>query len=156
VRVRRRRGRAQLQLEPGEDVVLLALFDDLERVIMGRGEAKDDVTRRLFPSAYPDDPRAQAEYVELTADGLAGDRLERIRACRAEVAAANDIELDEPDAGRRWIQVLNDLRLTIGTRLGITEDDDHQIDPDEPAYRERLVYYVLTGVQDAMVRTLMG
>jgi hypothetical protein len=48
--------------------------------------------------------------------------------------------------------VLNDLRLALGTRLGITEDDDHVVErPDDP----RVVYYWLTGIQDAVVQALM-
>jgi hypothetical protein len=75
--------------------------------------------------------------------------------CRADLAGAGEVELADPDAARRWIQLLNDLRLALGTRLGITEDDDHELDPTDVRAQPRLVYYWLTAVQDSVVQGLM-
>ena len=53
--------------------------------------------------------------------------------------------------------MLNDLRLALGTRLGITEDDtgDDRSTRATRTQRPRLVYYWLTAVQDSVVRALM-
>ena len=64
------------------------------------------------------------------------------------------VELDA-DGGQRWIQVLNDLRLVLGTRLGITEEDG-DLDPAAPDFQQRSVYYWLTALQDSLVRALMA
>jgi hypothetical protein len=52
--------------------------------------------------------------------------------------------------------VLNDLRLALGTRLGITEDDDPDLDPVDPAAQSRVIYYWLTALQDSVVQGLMS
>jgi hypothetical protein len=51
--------------------------------------------------------------------------------------------------------VLNDLRLALGTRLGVTEEDDHDVDATDPREQPRLIYYWLTAVQDSVVHGLM-
>lgn len=142
-----------MRLEDVEVALLQSLLDELTAVL--EAEADDDpVAQRLFPAAYPGDDAADREYRSLTQDTLRSERLERISACAADLAAGGDVELDDPDAGRRWIQVLNDLRLALGTRLGVTEDDP-PVDPDDPDEQPRLVYYWLTAVQDSVVTGLM-
>jgi hypothetical protein len=152
VKVSRRKGRLRLQLDRVEVVLLGQLLDDLEEVL---DDESDPVRARLNPAAYPDDDDAQAEYRTLTEDTLRTDRADRIEACRAELAQGATIDLADPEAGQRWLKVLNDLRLTAGTRLGITEDDQPDFDPYDPAEQPRVAYYWLTAVQDTVVRALM-
>lgn len=144
-----------LRLEPAEVELLSMLFDELDALLDDTGETDDEVLQRLNPAAYPDDEAAEAEYNALTASGLRAERDERTAACRADLSRSPDVELTDPDAGRRWIQVLNDLRLALGTRLGVTEDDEHEIDASDPDAKQRLVYYWLTSVQDSVVRGMM-
>jgi hypothetical protein len=47
--------------------------------------------------------------------------------------------------------VLNDLRLALGTRLGVTEDDYDRGPTGEPW----VIYHWLTAVQDSVVTALM-
>ncbi|WP_375478883.1 DUF2017 family protein [uncultured Jatrophihabitans sp.] len=171
MRVTGRRGRARLRLEPVEAQLLLGLFDELDTLLAepAPGSAASfgapgsaptagsdaEVLARLFPAAYPDDESAAAEFRALTETSLRSARGDRIGACRVELAGGRDVELADPEVGRRWIQVLNDLRLALGTRLGVTEDDDHVIDPDDPGHQDRLVYHWLTAVQDSIVQTLL-
>ncbi|HZC72314.1 MAG TPA: DUF2017 family protein [Jatrophihabitans sp.] len=156
MKVTRRRGRLQLRLEPIEVDLLSILLDELDALLDGSADADDDgVLQRLNPAAYPDDEASEREYRELTAAGLRTDRSERTAACRADLSRSGDIDLSDPDAGRRWLQVLNDLRLALGTRLGITEDDTHEVDPDDPAAQSRVVYAWLTAVQDSLVHGML-
>ena len=153
MRLAGRRGHARLRFDPAEADLLSALFDQLDAVL--DEDADDPVQRRLFPSAYPDDEQAAADFRTLTEASLREQRDERIAACRADLAGAGDIDLADPDTGRRWLQTLNDLRLALGTRLGITEDDDHGIDHAAPDAEPRTVYFWLTAVQDAVVTAVM-
>jgi hypothetical protein len=62
-----------------------------------------------------------------------------------------ELTTEQADA---WLAALNDVRLALGTTLGVTEDM-----PDEPPADETLaahlsVYHWLTFVQDALVQTL--
>ena len=63
------------------------------------------------------------------------------------------VSVDGAD-GIRWLQVLNDVRLALGTRLGITEDEP-DVDPGAPEAEPRQLYYWLTALQDALVRAMM-
>jgi hypothetical protein len=156
MRISRRRGRLRLLLEPVELDLLGALLDQLQGVLDGPpGDGAEDIRDRLSPDAYPDDPDATSEFRDLTADTLRTERDERIRACRADLADGGDLDLTDPDAARRWIQVLNDLRLAFGTRIGVTEGDAQGFDPDAPDADLRAVYHWLTEAQDLVVSELM-
>jgi hypothetical protein len=148
----------RLRFDPVEAQVLADLFDGFDDLLAGppAGGPDSEALARLFPAAYPDDESAAAEFRALTETSLRDERAERVGLCRAELADGGDIELGDPEIARRWIQVLNDLRLTLGTRLGVTEDDEHRVDPADPDHQDRLVYHWLTAVQDTVVSALMG
>ena len=157
MRISRRHGRLRIRLEPLEVSLLQSLLDQLESVLDGpSGDGAEEIRARLNPSAYPDDREADEEYRRLTADTLRGERDERIGACRDELARTSDVDITDPEVGRRWIQVLNDLRLAFGTRIGVTEDDSPRVDPDDPDGELRAIYHWLTAVQDSVVVELMG
>jgi hypothetical protein len=143
-----------LRLDPDEVQLLSLLLEDLT-ALLGEPDDGNDVLKRLNPAAYPNDADAEAEFRSLTEASLREARDERIAACRADLADGGDVELGDPDTARRWLQVLNDLRLGLGTRLGVTQDDDRDLDPDDPAAQPWLVYSWLTAVQDAVVHTLL-
>lgn len=154
MRVSRRRGRVRLQLSADEAEILAGLFDEIALAIDSEVLPADDpVRQRLFPAAYPEDAEADAEYRSLTEAGLRADRSGRARACADQLKRGADLSLEAEDADR-WIKALNDLRLALGTRLDIAEDDP---DPDasDPDFQERLAYYWLTALQDSLVRALM-
>jgi hypothetical protein len=154
VKVVGRRGRSRLRLDQQEVALLTRLFDELDEVL--DGAAAPAVLERLSPAAYRDDTGAQDEFRELTAGSLRTERGERIALCRADLAASSEVDVADPEVADRWLKVLNDVRLALGTQLGITEDDDHDVDPADPEQQPRLVYYWLTAVQDAVVRAVMG
>jgi len=115
-------GVALLELDPEEAALLALLFADLS-ALLDDPDADDAVLHRLNPDGYRDDADAQAEFHSLTASGLRTDRDERIAACQADLAAEAPIDLSDADTARRWLQVINDLRLALGTRLGVTQDE---------------------------------
>ena len=110
--------------------------------------------RRLFPTAYHDDPERDREYQQLVRDEL----LERRLAALATVEATADAdELDEAQL-TGWLTALNDLRLVLGTRLDVSEDQDDDR-RGRPATRPAMAVYgylsVLLGeVVDALAEDL--
>ena len=54
-----------------------------------------------------------------------------------------------------WLGVLNDTRLVLGTRLGVTEDEV-DIDPESPEAQPWVVYYWLTHLQGELIDQLLG
>ncbi len=94
------------------------------------GESGDPARERLFPRAYLD-PTAESEEAEwqaLVHPSLLRERLdalELITSTLARAALSGDwwqIALT-PDEVQAWLGVLNDTRLVLGTRLGVTEDE---------------------------------
>ncbi len=153
MRVTRRRGHVRINLEVVEAGLLATLFDDLGGALEVLPE-DDPVRQRLFPSAYPEDEDAATEFRELTEDSLRGARVERLERCRAELPSAEgNVELDD-EAAQRWLTVLNDLRLAIGTRLNVSEDDEPGIDPADPDAQTRAIYHWLTALQDSLVHAV--
>lgn len=108
----------------------------------------DPALRRLFPPAYEGEPDGEAEYQRLMHEEL----LEGRRAALATLEATADSErLSEEDV-QAWIGALNDLRLVLGTRLGVTEEVyEAEPDPRDPRASELAVYGYLTWLQDAVV-----
>ena len=56
-----------------------------------------------------------------------------------------------PEVAQRWLIVLNDMRLALGTRLGVTAEGFEEIDPDDPEAAARAAYYWLTAIQDELL-----
>jgi Domain of unknown function (DUF2017) len=111
----------------------------------------DPVLARLLPDGYRDDPDAAGEFRRLTESSLR----------RGKRAAADALLADLPESGggevrldaettERWLTVLNDVRLALGTRLDVAEDmpEPDPDDPDAPAY---VVYLWLTELQGVLI-----
>ena len=120
----------------------------------------DPALARLFPDAYPDDAEASADFRRFTERSLREAKVANARAVRAElvdVTGTATITVSDATSGA-WLGVLNDLRLALGTRIGITEDySDELADlPDEdPRAGVLHIYDWLTFLQETLVRSLM-
>ncbi len=111
----------------------------------------DPDLRRLFPPAYAEDERAEAEYRRLMAGELLDGRQARLR--KFEESLEREI-LTEDDLDA-WLRALNDLRLFLGTRLDVTEADLAQpFDPRHPQAEERALYAYLSWLQEHVVEAL--
>ena len=76
--------------------------------------------RRLFPTAYNNDAKKDAEYQRLMRDELLESRLAAIDVTIKVIAQNDEISAEEIDAFARSI---NSLRLVLGTTLDIAESD---------------------------------
>ena len=140
----------RVDLTDVESSLLAGLLDDFA-AMLAVPDLADPVYQRLFPDGYTDDEAASAEYRELVESDLRASRTGRLQSCRAELpAGAGRISLDG-EAADRWLRVLNDLRLSLGTRLGVTEESE--FDHAEPAVA---IYHWLSAVQELLVEKLMG
>jgi hypothetical protein len=139
-------GRFELSLSAEERGLLRELPVQLASLL---ANAPDDPSlRRLFPPAYADDPSADAEYQRLMHAELAAKHRDAL-ALLAETAGRDELGADELHA---WLAALNDLRLALGTRLGVTEElYEEELDADDPAAAELRVYLYLTWLQEQVV-----
>ena len=139
-------GRYAVDLEPEERALLRGLAAELEELVA----SEDPAVARLFPAAYRDDPKADEEYRRLVRQSLVSGRLEAL----ATLRAARTANLTEAEA-EAWCGALNDLRLVLGERLGVTEElYDRGIDPRHPDAVELSVYGWLTWLQASFVDAL--
>jgi hypothetical protein len=122
---------------------------------------------RLLPDGYRDDDDAAGEFRRFTQADLIAGKLLAARAIRDDLAFGRDdpeapedgsvVRLDA-DRARVWLRGLNDVRLALGTSLGVTDDDDPFDDDGEsqdPGVAMRHIYAWLTAVQDSLVGTLI-
>ena len=150
MKVRRRAELIRVQLADSESYLLAGLIDDFA-AMLDQAEATDPAMQRLYPDGYTEDEDASAEFRELVAGDLTAARTGRLQACRAELPdGSGTISLDE-EAADRWLRVLNDLRLTLGVRLGVTEETE--LDSADPVAN---IYHWLSAVQDLLVDQLMS
>lgn len=148
-----------VSLAEEELALLRALPAQLREVF---DEPEDDPARaRLFPRAYLD-PTAETEEAEWQA--LVGPSLlrERLDALQLITATLERSTLDgdwwridlTPDEVQAWLGVLNDTRLVLGTRLGVTEEE-RDLDPADPDAGAYALYQWLTWVQGDLVQELL-
>lgn len=156
-------GAVRVRLAPPEADTLASLLTDLIDALQPDGlDPADPVYRRLYPNGYRGNPEAADAFRDLTESALRAERLERAEHCLAGLAGAGrdahhriDATL-APESVERWLRVLNDMRLAVGTRIGITEDDESfDFDPQDEAAMPHAVYAYLTALQDALVRARM-
>ena len=146
-RIRRnRKGQFELRLPPQEKEMLRALPGQLLEAL--EAEPSPDL-RRLFPPAYSQDPEAESEYRQL----MGGELLERHREALRVMAASLDLpQLDEGQL-TAWLTGLNELRLVLGTRLDVTEDQRLPT-PDDPRAPVFALYGYLSWLQEQAVEAL--
>jgi hypothetical protein len=102
--------------------------------------------RRLFPTAYTQDAARDAEYQLLAHDRLVDGR----RAAIAQLAATSESDTVTGEQLSSWMTVINDLRLVLGTRLDVTEDEA-DLDPRLPEVElYRLLGYLLEEIIEAL------
>jgi hypothetical protein len=148
--------------EPERDL-LRSLPEQLRGVYAADTEG-DPVRDRLFPRAYldPTAEDAEREWRELVQPELVRERLEALALVTSSLDDASegkrgnlvaDLTADEVAA---WLGVLNDARLALGTRLGVTEHTElAELDPDDPDTAGLAVYTWLTHLQGDLVETLL-
>lgn len=141
-------GTIALRLSDAERAVLATVGDELCRELDG---PDDPDLQRLFPPAYAEDAVRDAGYQVLMGDEL---RQGHLAAARLLVDTAHAETLDAGEAAS-WLRAINAVRLVLGTRLGITEDDEPvRVEPDDPDLGSWVAYEFLSGLLDELITTL--
>ncbi len=134
-----------LVLERSDRDALVGLLDQLRDSLMN--SSTDENLKRLFPTAYHQDPKHDEEYQRLMRDDLLASRLQSLsvatsvlsREAPDNITPLTSQELDE------FSRSINNLRLVIGTVLDIDESDiDVDLDENDPD-DQRLVLYGYLG-----------
>jgi hypothetical protein len=116
---------------------------------------EDPALARLFPDAYEDPDDADA-FRRFTQRDLRTAKLGNLTTASETLARPNPTQLSEAEC-LAWLGALNDLRLTLGTRLEVGEDSAQEflaLPEDDPRRAMYLVYDWLTYHQDRLVQAL--
>lgn len=140
-------GTYRLDLRDEERALIAAIVPDLRSLLAD--DPNDEMLTRLFPTARPDDPEAEAEYRDMVRDELVSKRLARLDMV-AELAEATVLNQEQLAA---WMGAVNDIRLVLGTRLEVSEDDEYDDDPesDDPEAVARSAYWYLGWLLEHLV-----
>jgi hypothetical protein len=119
----------------------------------------DPALHRLFPDAYADDEDASAEFRRFTERSLRDSKLAHADTVLATLErSGSKITLADGEA-QAWLGTLNDLRLTLASRLDLQEDNHesfYDLPEDDPRYALFHIYDWFTFLQETLVHALTG
>lgn len=172
-------GRVRAGFDPAEAVILTDLLEQLRSLLAARRAARSDdplaglTGLAVGPSAAPEDPAVARLLPDFHRDDTqlaSGMRMlhepeviaakdDAARTVLAQLPAdGGEVSLDQSSA-RQWMVALNDLRLALGTRLGIVSDDEVPEvatgDPRGGEYAMYLTYQWLSAVLESLTRALL-
>ena len=119
---------------------------------------EDPALRRLLPDAFIDDDEAAGQFRRFTERDLRESKARNAARVDAQLAEQGQEVTIAGDAIPAWLGFLNDTRLTIGTRLEISEENhDALADLPDTDPRSGLfqVYDWLTFLQESIVQRLL-
>lgn len=140
---RTRSGTYEVNLDQAERTLLRVLPEELRARF---ADPDDPDLRRLFPPAYTDDEDHDDEYRRLMQEDLVSRHSESLQVLQQTAEAT---ELSEEQT-LQWLNALNQIRLVLGTRLEVSEDDD----PAELSGPEHQAYYFLGALQELVIDAL--
>lgn len=139
--------------------------DDELAAMVGIGTATtlptDPVLARLFPDGYRDDDDAAADFRRYTEPALRQRKQENAQAVLDSLAGDPGKVVLDADQALAWLGALNDVRLAIGERVGISEDWGPDLAgrvdglaEDDPRRYWLALYDLLTWLQETLVHAL--
>lgn len=117
----------------------------------------DPVLARLLPDAYREDPEAAREFRRFTESGLRSAKVAAARTLLATLPPGGGKVRLSAEQAEQWLRTLNDVRLALGVRLGVTDDFDalsDSVPPGDPRYAYVQIYQWLAYVQGSLVAAL--
>ena len=143
-------GTYTINLQDHERETMLDLVGQLETVLSSGLD--DERLRRLYQTAYNENPEHDAEYQGFMRDELTQSRAASIATVREMLSSDSPVTENQLGA---FMMVLNNLRLILGTLLDVNEDDD---EPDEtdPLYGQWQLYGYLGWLLEWVISSLTG
>jgi hypothetical protein len=143
--------------------VSLSAADQVPELSGAVPQPRDPALERIFPTANREDEQVAAEFRRLTEDGLRARKAANLTTAISALSAIEDqkISLEQSQALALLI-ALTDVRLVLGERLGLKQDDDMELleeqvsglEDDDPAVYALAVYDFLTWLQETLAHAL--
>lgn len=133
-------------------------LDDLGVEQPGAEIPADPALARLFPNAYPEDEQASAEFRRYTEGDLRSAKQDRIRRALETLGDGQGGKFDlTEEQALCWLGALNDLRLVLGARFGLSDDGQEpgaDLPPEDPMQILVPAYYYLGYLQESLLEAL--
>ena len=146
----KRNGSIEINITAEERQLIADLVEQLRELVLSTSPegSVDASIRRLYPTAYVDDPEHEQEYQRLMRDQLLERRLGHLDVGEATL---QDRELT-PETLTAWITSINDVRLVLGTHLDVSEDEEQTFAPSsDPDQQQRAIYQYLSHLLGELV-----
>jgi hypothetical protein len=141
-------GRYELAWRAADRTMVGVLASELDRLL----DSDDPSIVRLFPPAYGSDAERSAGYDALARYELIDHRRESLEVLRTAIEAG---PLDE-DQLQAVMRSVNDLRLVLGTRLDVDEEQEPRVRPGDPDAPVVAAYLRLSHLLGQIVEALAG
>lgn len=137
-----RGGEVVVRLDDNLRNLLRQVTEELREILL---VDDDEHTRRLYPTAHPDDEKLEQQYREMVRDQLLMQRLDGIDRLQATIDAETlDVELADI-----WMNTINQARLVLGTQLDVGENDG-PIEEEDPDATQKVIYQVLSHILEEL------
>ena len=149
-------GRYTFSIDAEDRRVLNDLFGQFKEVLVDGQES--ETVRRLFPTAYHEDPEHDEEYQRFMRSELLASHLHSVDHVRSLIdasAESTSIQLAQSDLDA-LMKATNGIRLLLGTLLSVSEDDHDDIEESDPTYGQHQLYAYLGWLLDWMVSAQAG
>lgn len=125
--------------------------------------SRDPALDRLLPAGHREDDEAAAEFRRLTEGGLRHRKASGLAASVAALRGSADVLVLDPPQAVVFVTAITDVRLVLGERLGLHEDEDldrlealaDSLGPAEPVVHVLALYDFMTWLQESLASALM-
>ena len=135
-------GKIVVRLDETLRALLRQVTEELREVLLVEDA---DLTRRLYPTAYPDDEALEGDYQALVHDQLLMQRLDGIDKLQSSIDD-DTISIETADA---WMNTINQVRLVLGTQLDVSEEHS-EVSEDDPMATNHVIYQVLSHILEEL------
>lgn len=140
--------------DPGDDTALLAALESSMRPVP---PPTDAVLARLLPSGRrdvaPSSGESAVEFRRFTESDLRERKVQDATTAENLMRDEQAISLDEAQA---LLRALNDVRLSLGTRLEVDEDTPYPRKITTDRDQALAIYFWIGGVQEQLLDALMS
>jgi hypothetical protein len=144
-----------LKLNDADAALLRDLVEQM-RALVKESDASDPVRTRLFPHAYEDEEDSAA-YRDMTGGDLSAIKLEALDRVSQSLGQEGPAKIKLGDGeAEAWIRSITDMRLAIGTRLGVTESMmELEPDPSDPSFAALQTMHWLGRLQERILKRMV-
>ena len=143
----------KVKLNVDEAALLRQVVDEITQIISA--DEATPVHERLFPDAF-EDAEETKKYNTMVRDELKTHKLSALNSMQNTLGDSGRVSATlSASEAHLWLTALTDIRLAIGVRLDVSEEDmGREPDPADPDGLALVVLHWLGWLQETMVENL--